>query len=172
MTTTMASIPTRRINVRVIILLAVLLLPVGFVLWQFLMPTVIDRGDYKQVDLKWLSDFEMDQQLATDADIPADQRALDGKRVLLRGEMYRPDAYQGPVREFQLVYSISKCCVTSTPKVQHFLIAKVVPGKTANAYPEQSVEVLGTLHAGIVRDDAGKISSVYRLDVESVKARG
>jgi len=171
MTTTSANVPRmRRINFRVLILLALVLLPVLFVLWQFLKPNVIEHGDYADVDLRWLSDFELDQQAATDADIPDDRRALDGKRVLLRGEMWRPDALQGPVKNFQLVFSISKCCVTSNPKIQHFIKSQVVEGKSANAYPESAVEVMGTLHAGVLRDKvSNRVQSVYRLDVESVK---
>lgn len=170
MTMTSTSLPANRFNFRVLILLAVVLAPVGFVLYQFLRPNVIDRGGFKDVDLRWLSDFEVDQQLATDADIPADRRALDGKRVLLRGEMYKPDAWQGPVKHFTLVFSITKCCVTSAPKIQHFVRSTVVDGGSGNAYPDQAVEVMGTLHVGVQRDkDSGKILSIYRLDVESVK---
>jgi hypothetical protein len=170
MTTTAVKMPMSRINFRVVILLAVVLLPVGYVLWQFLQPDVIHYRSYDKIDLYWLSNFEMDQRAATDADIPAERRVYDGKRVLLQGEMYQPDAFQGPVKNFELVYSITKCCMVGIPKKQHLIKAQVMDGKLANAYPSQAVEVLGTLHAGIVRNkETDEILSVYRLEVESVR---
>lgn len=170
MTTMPASVPMlRRINFRILILIALVLLPVGFVMWQFLRPNVIERGGVKEVDMYWLSNFEIDPDIATDADIPADRRKLDGAHVLLRGEMWRADAWQGPVTQFDLVYSIQKCCMVGRPKIQHFVKSHVLPNARANAY-EGLVDVTGTLHVGMIRDKtSNKLLSVYRLDVQSVK---
>jgi hypothetical protein len=111
----------------------------------------------------------MDANTATDQDIPEAQRELDGKRVVLRGEMWKPDGMT-KVKRFEVVYSIARCCVTSTPKIQHFLHATMVDGKTTEGWAYQMIEVVGTLHVGIIRDAASnKIKSVFRIDAESVK---
>jgi hypothetical protein len=161
---------SQRINFRVLIFLAVVITPVAFVLFQFLQTTVtggiIDRGQYLEVDLKTISSFEMDQNDATDAQVPEKFRALNGKRVLLVGEMYQPFTVGGKVTEFDLVYSIAKCCVTASPKIQHFVKSKVVPGKAAEYYGGL-VNVMGRFHVGVEKA-GGRISSVYRVDVESV----
>lgn len=161
---------SQRINFRVLIFLAAVITPVAFVLFQFLQIQmtggIIDRGQYKEVDLKTISSFEMDQFDATNEQIPKDFRALDGKRVLLVGEMYQPFAVGGQVAEFDLVYSIAKCCVTTSPKIQHFVKSKVIPGKPVDYY-SGLVKVVGTLHVGVEKGD-GRIRSIYRVDVESV----
>lgn len=162
---------SQRINFRVLIFLAVVITPVAFVLFQFLQIKatggIIDRGQYLEVDLKTISSFDMDQFDATDQQIPKDFRALNGKRVLLIGEMYQPLAVGGKISEFDLVYSIAKCCVTSSPKIQHFVKSKVTSGNSAEYYAGL-VNVVGTLHVGIEKAN-GRVSSVYRVDVESVR---
>ncbi|HEX2971980.1 MAG TPA: hypothetical protein VHP11_06585, partial [Tepidisphaeraceae bacterium] len=70
------------------------------------------------------------------------------------------------VAEFDLVYSIAKCCVTTSPKIQHFVKSKVIPGKPVDYY-SGLVKVVGTLHVGVEKGD-GRIRSIYRVDVESV----
>ncbi len=124
------------------------------------------RGDLLVVDLKAMSSFEMDQDAGTSEDIPQRYRQLDGKRVLLTGQMYEPYEADGKIRAFTLVYSITNCCFNGPPKVQHFVAASVLPGHDAE-YSSDLVDVVGTLHVG-VRSAAGHVQSVYRIDVEKV----
>jgi hypothetical protein len=158
------------VNFRLIFLLAVLCAPVVWLMWVFTSSAmsggVVDRGDYLEVDLKWISSFEMDPANATDQSVPKQFRDLDGKRVLLVGEMYKPNVANGSIADFDLVYSISKCCVTSSPKIQHFVQSAVVPGKSVGYY-NGLVKAIGKLHVG-VQKQGGRVSSVYRFDVESV----
>jgi hypothetical protein len=164
---------TERINFRVITFVAVLVGLVAFLfggaIKQLLTGGIVDRGEYVEVDLYTISNFEMDQADGTDSNLPQEFRGLDGKRVQLIGEMYRATELRGTgdVQEFDLVYSISKCCVTSSPKIQHFIQSKVVPGKKVKYYPGL-VKVIGTLHVGVKKSD-GRIVSVYRMDVESTE---
>ena len=165
---------TERINLRVIsfvvILAAVFLFLFGGAIKQLMTGGIVDRGDYVEVDLFTISNFEMDQGVAaTDDSVPAEFRRLDGKRVQLIGEMYRPLEVRGTgdVREFDLVYSISKCCVTSSPKIQHFIRSKVMKDKEVKYHPGL-VKVVGTLRVGVEKQD-GRVVSVYRLDVESAE---
>jgi len=125
------------------------------------------RGDLLVVDLKALSSFEMDQDTGTTQDIPLRYRQLDGKRVLLVGQMWDPYVADGQIRIFTLVYSISNCCFNGPPKIQHFIQATVPPGQAVE-YSSDLVDVVGTLHVG-VESAAGHVQSVYRIDVENVK---
>ncbi len=124
------------------------------------------RGDLLVVDLKAMSNFEMDQDAGTTQDIPLRYRQLDGKRVLLTGQMYEPYVANGNIRSFTLVYSITNCCFNGPPKIQHFVAASVLPGHEAE-YSSDFVDVVGTLHVG-VQSAAGHVQSVYRIDVEKV----
>lgn len=173
MTTT--SVPLReRINWRIVLFAGVVLLLVGYPLY-FVLDSMLfhgvheakdELGSYKVVQLKELSGFEMNQLTATDADIPPHWRQLDGQRVALTGEMYLANS-AGRQNSFDLVYSIAKCCVTPSPKIQHFIKSTVMPGRRVSYHPGL-VEVKGTLHVGIEREGE-QILSVYRLDVENVR---
>jgi hypothetical protein len=104
--------------------------------------------------------------VGTNDDIPKRYRQLDGKRVLLTGQMYEPYTAEGKIRAFTLVYSISNCCFNGPPKVQHFIQAIVPVGKSVEYSPD-FVDVVGTLHVG-VESGEGHVQSVYRIDVEKV----
>lgn len=173
MQSTLARAPwSQRINWRLVLFFGLVAGLVGWVMWQFVQVRftggIIDRDGYKEVDLKTISSFEMDQFDATDANVPATFRELNGQRVLMIGEMYQPYyATSASVADFDLVYSIAKCCVTSSPKIQHFVKSKVVPGKDVS-YHSGLVKVMGRLHVGVQKAN-GRVSSVYRLDVESTE---
>jgi hypothetical protein len=129
---------------------------------------ITHQGNLLVVDLKALSSFEMDQDNGTDNDIPQRYRQLDGKKVLLIGQMYDPYAADdGQVRVFTLVYSISNCCFNGPPKVQHFIQAVVPSSLQSVDYSPDFVDVVGTLHVG-VESAEGHVQSVYRIDVEKV----
>jgi hypothetical protein len=164
---------SHRINFRMLIFAAVMLAVIGYPVYIFLHETVTggitDYGTYKLVDLKAMSNFEMDQANATQNDVPEKWRQLDGQRVALEGEMWDAKGAGDEVRQFQLVYSIAKCCFSGPPKVQHFVNATVLPGKTAYYY-RNLVRVVGTLHVQ-VKHDEGRVSSVYQLDVESIEPK-
>jgi hypothetical protein len=122
--------------------------------------------DVYVVDLRALGDYELDQVNGTTTDIPKALRNLDGKRVMLTGQMWAPQRAAGKLDDFDLVYSISNCCFMGPPKVQHFVHAKAAqqPLDYAGGY----VTVTGMLHVGVERS-AGVIQSVYRLDAQSVQ---
>ena len=65
-----------------------------------------DRGGYKEVDLKALGFFEMDPSNATLKDVPPQYRALDGQKVLLKGEIFAPHDVSN-IKQFELVYSMA-----------------------------------------------------------------
>src|SRR5215218_8793498 len=125
----------QRFNFRIIAFIGIIAVLVGYPLW-----VLVDQqlsggikqaaGGYKDVNLKAMSTFEFDQTNGTLNDVPKKWRELDGQKVILRGEMWQPLGAGDEVQEFELVYSIAKCCVTSTPQVQHFIKSKPVKGAT------------------------------------------
>lgn len=160
-----------RINVRLLVVLALILLPVGWMVYTYVYESVtggiVDYGQYVKVDLKAMSLFPFDQVRGTLNDIPPQFRELDGKRVLLEGEMYMGDRAADEADHFDLVYSIAKCCFSGPPQVQHFVRSRVRDGRTVGYY-QGLVEVMGTLHVKIEQGQ-GKIAGVYHLDVESTR---
>ena len=160
---------SQRVNLRVIGFVAVLALLIGYPTYRYVdfaaSQGIKDRGDYKEVDLKWMSSFPFDQINGTINDIPQQFRALDAQPVLLIGEMYIPSNAQPRVNDFELVYSISKCCMVGQPLIQHFVQARLKHGQV-NYYPNL-VKVKGILHVNVIPGDQ-KVASVYQLDVQSV----
>jgi hypothetical protein len=153
-----------------LIFAAVILWIAGYPTYLYLQAAITGgithRGDLTIVDLKAMSSFEMDQVSGTTSDVPPQFRAIDGKRVMLTGEMWAPNSAAGQLQGFDLVYSIGKCCFSGPPKVQHFVRSSVV-GHNRVDYLSGQVNVIGTLRVGIVPGDIG-VQSVYRLEVESI----
>jgi hypothetical protein len=166
-----AKAPWARINLRVALLVSLALLLIGgpFLYWLRLELSrgIIRHGDYSEVNLKAMSNFDMDQSNGTEADVPARFRALDGSRVALDGEMWNPTDAGDSVKYFQLVYSIAKCCFNGPPLAQHFVDSNVIPGHSVDFYRGTMVRVWGTMHIRF-RREAGVIKSVYQVDVDEV----
>ena len=161
-----------RITPRMIFFILVVLLLVGYPIYVFVESAITggirDRGGYKEVDLKAMSLFHFDQENGTIDDVPAKWRALDGEKVKVVGEMWEPFSAGNHVVGFELVYSIAKCCFSGPPQIQHFVQSRVVPGKVVGHH-SGPVEVTGTLHVKVTRNELGKVTGVYHLDVESVR---
>ena len=114
-----------------------------------------------------MSTFAFDQANGTIGDVPEKWRQLDGKKVILYGEMWEPQGAGPTVSDFQLVYSIAKCCFSGPPQIQHFVHSRAMPDAKLGYY-EGTVEVKGVLHVD-VKKDQGRVASVYQLDVESIE---
>lgn len=161
-----------KFNPRIILFVAVALALIGFPAYVFLEDKltggVKDRGDFLEVNLKAMSNFDLDQEKGKLEDIPAEWRALNGKRVELTGEMYN-DQYNpdGKMKNFELVYSIANCCYTSTPKIQHFVLARLPAGANAEMY-RGLVKVTGKLTVTLEKNDE-KITRIYIVDVDELK---
>ncbi|HUB27641.1 MAG TPA: hypothetical protein VL992_19610 [Tepidisphaeraceae bacterium] len=145
----------------------VLVYPIYHVLDAAITHGIHQDGNLLRVDMKAMSNFDLDQVSGVDADIPLPYRQLDGKRVELAGQMWVPGSAAGPLDKFDLCYSIANCCFNGPPRIQHFVKATVLQGAKVEYYPGV-VNVIGTLHVGI-EHGAQAIASVYRLDVEKVE---
>jgi hypothetical protein len=166
---------SQRFNWRVLVFVSVVVLPIMllFFWWlnEFLSGGIHDYGAYKEVDLKAMSSFDMDQVNATMDDIPLKWRELEGKKIMAIGEMWAPHSADESARldYFQLVYSKTKCCFNGPPLAQHFVDGFVVKGKHVYYY-DVPVKVWGTDHVVIRKDpQTGVIKSIYRFDVEKVE---
>jgi len=161
-----------RFNLRVLIFIAIVAAIPGYILYVMIEAQVTGGiknagGGYKQVDLKAMSSFELDQNEGTINDVPPKWRALDGQKVILTGELWQPYSANNQVAGFDVCYSIAKCCFSGPPQVQHFVKSRVPAGKSVNYY-DGLVKVKGTLHVD-VKSDQGKLASVYQLDVENIE---
>jgi hypothetical protein len=169
---------SRQINwgmfVRVGIVMALVLALVGYAVKvtyeSVIKGGVVNEGDYYKVELKAMSNFEMDQRAGTIADVPERFRNLNGKKVLLEGEVAPIGNTAGDkVGKFTLCYSVARCCFSGPPKVQHFVACEVPGGhRVTNYVGGPPVKVFGTLHINVV-NDGGEISRVFQLDVEHVE---
>jgi hypothetical protein len=162
---------SERINFRMIVFFGVFALLIGYpVYWlvhEQLTGGISDAGGgYKEVDLKAMSSFVFDQSNGKLTDIPQKWRNLDGKKVVVYGEMWQPYSANDRIAGFSLCYSIAKCCFSGPPQVQHFVQSKAVNAKNVDYY-SGLVKVKGTLHVN-VKKEADRVASVYQLDVERV----
>lgn len=145
----------------------VLAYPIYYALDEAITHGIHRQGDLLVVDMKAMSNFNLDQANGSTTDIPPAYRQLDGKRVELAGEMWTADSAAPSLDRFQLCYSIANCCFAGPPRVQHFVNAQVLPGRRVE-YFNGVVNVIGTLHVGVERS-GGEVTSVYRMDVERVE---
>lgn len=165
--------PKRKLNLRMLAfvgIFAVLLgVPVYLYLDALLTGGIKQRGDVYEVNLKAMSSFVFDQQFGVTADVPEKWRALDGKKVVLVGEV-TPDGFsaRGLDRYFQLVYSVTACCFSGPPQIQHFVQCTVPPHVNIN-YAGGATRVTGTLTVDVRRDENGTITGVYHVLVDSVE---
>lgn len=159
------------INLRIIVFVLVIggvFASMGYLWWSVAgTHGITQQGDAFQVDLKSMSTFPFDQSHGTIDDVPQRYRELDGKQVILIGEMWAPDASSDRLRNFDLVYSIAKCCFSGPPQIQHFVKSTA----TAEPVPYYNglVRVTGKLKVQITKDPDGKITGVYHVAVDRVE---
>ena len=164
-----------RVNVRLIAFLVIVSAPfvwiVGSAVRHSMSGGVVDRGGFKEVDLKALGNFPFDGVDGKLEDVPKRYRELDGQKVLLKGYMFAPQSSGSRGRKFEFVYNVSKCCFDGEPQVQERVFAYAKKDDIALYEQDVFAEVTGTLHVRVEKDaQTGKVTSVYDLDVETTKA--
>ena len=165
-----AKVPlSQRVNLRIVAFIAVIALLVGYPVYVLISEQVTGgihhTGGYVETNLKAMGNFQFDGSSGTIEDVPAQWRELDGKKLSLVGEIWAPNEASNEIRNFELVYSIAKCCFGGPPKVHERVFCKVPDGKSIS-YEGGFYNVKGTLHVS-VKKEGGAVSSVYTLDVES-----
>jgi hypothetical protein len=162
-----------RVNLRMIAVAAVVLLLVGYPVYQFVQSAmnhgIQSVGDAKLVDLKALGNFPFDDTSGSIKDVPPVYRDLDGKKVILEGFMFAGQSAADQVNAFQFVYNIQKCCFGGPPRVQERVFVHVPNGGAVPYYYQQLVRISGTLHVNVKRSDPqGKIDVVYEMETDKV----
>jgi hypothetical protein len=164
-----------RINLRIAMFALFALLVIGYPVYVYLDGVI--SGGVKDlgngvtfVDLKFMSSFVFDQNNGTIEDVPQQWRDLNGKKVVLEGEVWAPYSASDYLQSFQLCYSVAKCCFSGPPQVQHFVNANVKDGGAVpNLQGVGKVRVVGILKVDVKRDDtANKVSSVFEMELENI----
>ncbi len=101
------------------------------------------------------------------AEIPADIKALDGKKTVISGFMLPVKVNKGVVTEMLLMKDQTSCCYGATPGLNDFVIVRLPEGK-GKLMVDTPIFVYGTLKVGAVVEN-GFLSGVYQLDGESMK---
>jgi hypothetical protein len=170
-----ASTPLReRVNLRLIGFVAIFAVIFGWIIFLSLDSVISggrkNHGDYWSVDLKAMSDFKFSQTDGTVDDVPKQWRELNGQTVLLEGEMAPTgQTSNGVGRQFELVYSVAKCCFGGPPQIQHFVKVTVPPDAEVNVQHSGVLRVKGKLKVDVTRDpETGAINGVYHVLAEGV----
>jgi hypothetical protein len=102
-----------------------------------------------------------------DAQIPADVKALDGKKTVISGFMLPVKVNQGVVTELLLMKDQQSCCYGATPGLNDFVIVRMPAGK-GKLMVDTPIFVYGTLKVGAVLEN-GFLSGVYQLEGEKME---
>ena len=101
------------------------------------------------------------------AQIPAGVKALNEKRVAVRGFMLPMKLDHGRVIEFLLLRNQMGCCYGMSPAVNELIDVRTA-GKGVPALMDDLITVYGTLHVAEVREN-GYLTGIYKLDCERVQ---
>ena len=162
-----------RINLRMVTIIVVFGALVGYPVYTFVKAShnggIEATGNGYHVDLKALGNFPFNDTTGTLADVPDKFRQLDGKQVTLEGFCYAGNQASDRINNFQFVYNVTKCCFAGPPQVQERVFAVVRGGGIPDPGMYTMVQLSGVMHVAVVKDEGGKISSVYTLDVNGAK---
>ena len=116
--------------------------------------------------IKDLGNF--DYEASKGGNIPADVAALSGTRIKVPGFMIPLDQAEN-ISQFALVPSLVGCCqFGQPPQIQHTIVVHCPAGKAVSYFPDE-ISIVGILKVQERKED-GYITSVFELEVESVKS--
>jgi hypothetical protein len=135
------------------------------------------KDGYSVVDFDRLAAFDFDPPAsdatnqaakgdAADALIPPDIKALNNKKVMLRGFMMPVTMEEDKTTEFFITRN-PMCCAFGVPTKMNELVTVKIGGKGLEPNMGQPVTIKGTLHVGAIRDD-GDVTGLYRMDGEAL----
>jgi hypothetical protein len=101
------------------------------------------------------------------AQIPANVKALNEKRVAVRGFMLPMKLDHGLVTEFLLLRNQMGCCYGLSPSMNELIDVRTA-GKGVPALMDDLITVYGTLHVAEVREN-GYLTGIYKMDCERVQ---
>ena len=106
----------------------------------------------------------------TEALIPTAVKALDQKKVALKGFMLPLKVEGGLVTEMLIMKDQSMCCYGTVPKIHEWVSVKMSE-KGVKPLMDQAVTLMGKLHVGEMREN-GYLTGIYRMDGEKMAAEG
>ena len=106
----------------------------------------------------------------TEALIPTAVKALNQKRVALKGFMLPLKVEGGLVTEMLIMKDQSMCCYGTVPKIHEWVSVKMSE-KGVKPLMDQAVTLMGRLHVGEMREN-GYLTGIYRMDGEKMAAEG
>jgi len=106
----------------------------------------------------------------TEALIPKTVKALDQKRVALKGFMLPLKVEGGLVTEMLIMKDQSMCCYGTVPKIHEWVSVKMSE-KGVKPLMDQAVTLMGKLHVGEMREN-GYLTGIYRMDGEKMASEG
>ncbi|MSU21640.1 MAG: DUF3299 domain-containing protein [Pedosphaera sp.] len=98
--------------------------------------------------------------------IPASVKALDQKRVALKGFMLPLKVEGGLVTEMLIMRDQSMCCYGTVPKITEWVSIKMTD-KGVKAIMDQPVTIFGKLRVGEIREN-GYLVGIYQMDGEKM----
>ncbi len=129
-----------------------------------------------QFDELELVAYEPPDPEATDAEreargevLPALLRDLDGETISIRGYMSPLEFEDDRVTSFVLSRNLPGCCFGVLPQPDEWVEVDVLMKGGVDYLPFGSVVVTGRLEVGEEFDEYGYVTSVYRLQAESVE---
>jgi hypothetical protein len=102
----------------------------------------------------------------TEALIPPKVKALDQKRVALKGFMLPLKVEGGLVTELLIMKDQSMCCYGTVPKIHEWVSVKMAE-KGVKPLMDQAVTLHGKLFVGEMREN-GYLTGIYRMDGEKL----
>ncbi|GMV79836.1 MAG: hypothetical protein AMXMBFR7_10200 [Planctomycetota bacterium] len=101
--------------------------------------------------------------------IPATIQALDTQEVAVQGFMYPLKVDGGSVKAFWLMRNQSLCCFGQVPRLNELVFVQVKNEKGVEWYNDAIVTVYGKLEVGEKRNKDGIVTSLYRMETETVE---
>jgi hypothetical protein len=141
------------------------------------------KNGYLQTGFDVLSDFPCEvvyERVTTNSvtyahaqkmngEIPDDLRALNDKKVAVRGFMLPLKEEDGLTTDFILLRSRMMCCYGTQPNINEWVHVKMAP-KGVTCLMDTPVTICGTLHVAEYRENRTMLG-IYRLDGEKMEEK-
>ncbi len=122
------------------------------------------KPGHEALTWKRIGGFVFDKQKKI---LPPEILALNGEKVAIAGFLM-PVAEFDDIHEFLLVDSLWTCCFGEPAAVNQVVIVTIAEGRPGVPFYQDPILVHGVFDVG-VREDEGWVTSVYRLEADSVE---
>ena len=138
-------------------------------------------GTYQSLTFETLTDYRIREPNWTEMDdpayiatlnleeqIPAQIRAMDGKKIEIQGFMLPLELSDDTLRTFMLLENQMACCFGAIPRLNQWVYVTIPEQKKVKANQDVLVTLFGTLRVG-PEFDQEMLTGIYHLDLERVK---